>query len=93
MVVPGSDGSRPAERTYADSMSGDYLNAVAATLSELRRRCPRHRNCPARGVSVPARLAVCVAVVAGANAELAEPGRASHTAGCHAGLPRSRAAR
>ena len=37
MVLAGGDGGRPAERAYADSMTGDYLNAVAATLSELRR--------------------------------------------------------
>jgi hypothetical protein len=90
MVVAGGDGGRPAE--HAGSMTGDYLKAVAATLSELRRHCRRHGNDPARGISVPARLTGCVAPVTGGDAELAEPGRDSNAAGCH-GLPRGRAGR
>ncbi len=88
MVAAGGDGGRPAE--HAGSMTGDYLKAVAATLSELRRHCRRHGNDPARGISVPARLTGCVALHTGGNAK---PGRASNAAGCHAGLPRWRARR
>jgi hypothetical protein len=92
MVAAGDDGGRPAERAYADSMTGDYPNAVAATLSERQRHCRRHCDHPARGASVPARLTGCVAVVTIANAELAEPGPAPNAAGC-AGALRSRAGR
>jgi hypothetical protein len=91
MVVAGGDGGRPAE--HAGSMTGDYLNAVAATLGELRRHCHRHANDPARDISVPARLTGCVALVTGGNADWAEPGPASNAAGCHAGLPNWRAGR
>jgi len=88
MVVAGGDGGRPAERAYADSMTGDYLKAVAATLSALRTAGRRHGNEPERGVGVTGRLTGRVAVVTGANTELAEFGRAPTAAGCHAGLPR-----
>jgi hypothetical protein len=37
LVVAGVEGGSPQEREYADSMTGDYLNAVAATLSAMRR--------------------------------------------------------
>jgi hypothetical protein len=87
MVVAGGDGGRPAERAYADSMTGDYLKAVAAALSALRTAGRRHGNESERGVGVTGR----VAVVTGANTELAELGRASTPAGCQAGLPRWRA--
>jgi hypothetical protein len=37
LVVAGVAGGSAAEREYADSMTGDYLKAVAATLSAMRR--------------------------------------------------------
>ncbi len=37
LVVEGVAGGSPAEQEYADSMTGDYLKAVAATLSAMRR--------------------------------------------------------
>ena len=37
LVVEGVEGGSAAEQEYADSMTGDYLKAVAATLSAMRR--------------------------------------------------------
>jgi len=37
LVVAGVPGGSAAEREYADSMTGDYLKAVAATLNAMRR--------------------------------------------------------
>ena len=37
LVVAGVEGGSPAEQEYADSMTGDYLKAVNATLSAMRR--------------------------------------------------------
>jgi hypothetical protein len=37
LVVAGVVAGSPAEREYADSMTGDYLKAVAATLDAMRR--------------------------------------------------------
>jgi hypothetical protein len=37
LVVAGTPGGSPGERDYADSMTGDYLKAVAATLTAMRR--------------------------------------------------------
>ena len=37
LVVAGVEGGSPAEREYAESMTGDYLKAVAATLGAMRR--------------------------------------------------------
>jgi Domain of unknown function (DUF1857) len=37
LVVEGVEGGSAAERDYADSMTGDYLKAVAATLNAMRR--------------------------------------------------------
>ena len=37
LVVTGVEGGSPAEQEYADSMTGDYLKAVAATLAAMRR--------------------------------------------------------
>ena len=37
LVVAGVEGGSSAEQEYADSMTGDYLKAVAATLAAMRR--------------------------------------------------------
>jgi len=37
LVVEGVEGGSAREREYADSMTGDYLKAVAATLNAMRR--------------------------------------------------------
>jgi hypothetical protein len=37
LVVEGVAGGTPAEQDYADSMTGDYLKAVEATLGAMRR--------------------------------------------------------
>ena len=37
LVVTGVKGGSAAEQEYADSMTGDYLKAVAATLAAMRR--------------------------------------------------------
>ena len=37
LVVAGVEGGSPAEQEYAESMTGDYLKAVAATLKAMRR--------------------------------------------------------
>jgi Domain of unknown function (DUF1857) len=37
LVVEGVEGGSPAEQEYAESMTGDYLKAVAATLTAMRR--------------------------------------------------------
>ena len=37
LVVAGVEGGSKEERQYADSMTGDYLKAVAATLNAMRR--------------------------------------------------------
>ena len=37
LVVAGVEGGSPAEQDYAESMTGDYLKAVAATLAAMRR--------------------------------------------------------
>ena len=37
LVVAGVEGGSPAEHEYAESMTGDYLKAVAATLTAMRR--------------------------------------------------------
>jgi Acetylaranotin biosynthesis cluster protein L len=36
LVVADVEGGSPAEQKYADSMTGDYLKAVAATLNAMR---------------------------------------------------------
>jgi hypothetical protein len=36
LVVEGVEGGSPAEQEYAESMTGDYLKAVAATLTAMR---------------------------------------------------------
>ncbi|MGI8336846.1 SRPBCC family protein [Actinomadura scrupuli] len=36
LVVSGAEGGSAAEREYADSMTGDYLKAVSATLGAMR---------------------------------------------------------
>ena len=46
LVVTGVAGGSQAEQEYADSMTGDYLQAVAATLNAMRRL--------AEGAEVPA---------------------------------------
>jgi hypothetical protein len=37
LIVEGVQGGSAAEQEYADSMTGDYLKAVAATLNAMRR--------------------------------------------------------
>jgi acetylaranotin biosynthesis cluster protein L len=37
LVVGGVEGGSPDEQAYADSMTADYLKAVAATLNAMRR--------------------------------------------------------
>jgi hypothetical protein len=37
LVVTGVEGGSAIEKEYADSMTGDYLKAVAATLNAMRR--------------------------------------------------------
>ena len=37
LVVSGMEGGSAAEKEYAESMTGDYLKAVAATLAAMRR--------------------------------------------------------
>jgi hypothetical protein len=37
LVIAGVEGGSPAEQEYAESMTGDYLKAVAATLTAMRR--------------------------------------------------------
>lgn len=37
LIVEGVEGGSAAEQEYADSMTGDYLKAVAATLNAMRR--------------------------------------------------------
>ncbi|HEY2287003.1 MAG TPA: SRPBCC family protein [Streptosporangiaceae bacterium] len=37
LVVAGVEGGSPGEQAYADSMTGDYLKAVDATLTAMRR--------------------------------------------------------
>jgi Domain of unknown function (DUF1857) len=37
LVVTGVEGGSPAEQEYAESMTSDYLKAVAATLNAMRR--------------------------------------------------------
>ena len=37
LVVTGVEGGSAQEKEYADSMTGDYLKAVAATLTAMRR--------------------------------------------------------
>jgi len=37
LVVTGVEGGSATEQEYADSMTGDYLKAVAATLNAMRR--------------------------------------------------------
>ena len=37
LVIAGVEGGSPAEQEYAESMTGDYLKAVAATLAAMRR--------------------------------------------------------
>ena len=37
LVVSGTPGGSPGEQDYADSMTGDYLKAVEATLTAMRR--------------------------------------------------------
>ncbi len=38
LVVAGVEGGSAAEQEYAESMTGDYLKAVTATLTAMRRR-------------------------------------------------------
>jgi hypothetical protein len=37
LVVAGVEGGSADEQSYADSMTGDYLKAVEATLNAMRR--------------------------------------------------------
>jgi len=40
LVIHGVEGGSAEEQAYADSMTGDYLKAVAATLNAMRRLAP-----------------------------------------------------
>jgi Domain of unknown function (DUF1857) len=43
LVVSGVEGGSAGEREYADSMTGDYLKAVEATLTAMRRMAADER--------------------------------------------------
>jgi hypothetical protein len=47
LVVSGVEGGSPGEQEYADSMTGDYLKAVAATLSAMRKIAAGASSVPA----------------------------------------------
>lgn len=47
LVVAGVEGGSAAEQEYADSMTGDYLKAVAATLNAMRRLAESKNSVPA----------------------------------------------
>ena len=44
LVVQGVEGGSAEEKAYADSMTGDYLKAVAATLNAMRRLAESAEN-------------------------------------------------
>jgi hypothetical protein len=44
LVVSGVEGGSAGEQEYADSMTGDYLKAVAATLAAMRRIAAEEQN-------------------------------------------------
>jgi hypothetical protein len=46
LVVSGIEGGSAGEQEYADSMTGDYLKAVAATLSAMRKLAAASRTVP-----------------------------------------------
>jgi len=46
LVVSGIEGGSAGEQEYADSMTGDYLKAVAATLSAMRKLAADSRTVP-----------------------------------------------
>jgi Domain of unknown function (DUF1857) len=48
LVVFGVEGGSPGEREYADSMTGDYLKAVEATLNAMRRMAADKHGVSAR---------------------------------------------
>jgi hypothetical protein len=41
MAIAGGDGSRPADRAYADSMTGGSVGALAASINAPRRLAAR----------------------------------------------------
>jgi hypothetical protein len=47
LVVAGVEGGSPAEQEYADSMTGDYLKAVDATLNAMRQIAASQKAVPA----------------------------------------------
>jgi Domain of unknown function (DUF1857) len=47
LVVSGVEGGSAGEREYADSMTGDYLKAVEATLAAMRRIAAGQEDVPA----------------------------------------------
>jgi hypothetical protein len=47
LVVSGMAGGSPGEQEYADSMTGDYLKAVEATLTAMRKLATDTRTVPA----------------------------------------------
>jgi Domain of unknown function (DUF1857) len=47
LVVSGVEGGSAGEREYADSMTGDYLKAVEATLAAIRRIAAGQEGIPA----------------------------------------------
>jgi hypothetical protein len=48
LVVAGVEGGSAGEREYADSMTGDYLKAVAATLGAMRLLATERSGSPLR---------------------------------------------
>jgi hypothetical protein len=47
LVVAGVEGGSPGEKGYADSMTGDYLKAVDATLGAMRRMAAEKKGATA----------------------------------------------
>jgi hypothetical protein len=47
LVVSGVEGGSAGEQEYADSMTGDYLKAVEATLTAMRKLATDPRSVPA----------------------------------------------
>jgi hypothetical protein len=47
LVVSGVEGGSTTEQSYAESMTGDYLKAVAATLGAMRRLATEKADAPA----------------------------------------------
>jgi hypothetical protein len=44
LVVSGAEGGSAAEQEYADSMTGDYLKAVTATLNAMRQLATQNQE-------------------------------------------------